>query len=88
MPVPVVMLTVEEYQVIMDRLKALEDAKATRMTDLAPLLQRLQGVESTLSAIVSTVAAMPKLDARLTVLEDKKADMQPEGFEAMKGAKG
>lgn len=73
MPVPVVMLTVEEYQVIMDRLKALEALQATRMTDLAPALQRIQGIESTVSSIVSTVAAMPKLDARLAILEKSTA---------------
>ena len=41
MPVTMVSLTAEEYQGLLDRLKALEDARATRMTDLAPVLQRL-----------------------------------------------
>ncbi|MCS6290128.1 MAG: hypothetical protein H8K10_14315 [Nitrospira sp.] len=69
MPVTTVSLTTDEYQAIMDRLKGLESLQATRATDLAPVLQRIQGSESTVSALVSTVASMPKLEARITALE-------------------
>lgn len=51
MPGTLVTLTIEEYQAIMDRVKALETTQATRMIDLAPVLQRIQGLESTASAL-------------------------------------
>lgn len=69
MPGTLVTLTLEEYQGIMDRLAVLEAWQTARANDIAPVLQRLQGVESTVSAIGSTVATMPKLDARIAVLE-------------------
>lgn len=69
MPITLVTLTLDEYQAIMDRLRTLEVSQAARVADLAPVLRRIQGVESTLSAIVSTVAALPQLDARIAALE-------------------
>ncbi len=63
MPTTVICLTVEEYQGIMDRLRALEALQDTRMTDLGPVIQRMQGIESTLSAMVATVARLPKSPA-------------------------
>lgn len=64
MPVTTVSLTVEEYQGIINRLAALEGWMASRQSDLAPLAQRLQGVESTLSAFSKTVADLPKLGTK------------------------
>lgn len=64
MPVTTVSLTVEEYQALIDRLTALETQMAARHTDLAPLLQRVQGLESTLSAFAKTVADLPKISRK------------------------
>ncbi len=69
MPVTTVSLTVEEYQGIIDRLAALEAVHAAIQTDLAPLAQRVQSVESTSSAMRERVASIPSLDVRLTKLE-------------------
>ncbi len=74
MPVTMVSLTAEEYQGLLDRLKALEDARATRMTDLAPVLQRLQGIESTLSALTTTAANLPAMERRVSTLEKGTKD--------------
>lgn len=60
MPVTTVSLTVEEFEGIMSRLTALESWMAARQTDLAPLVQRVQGVEATLAAFSKTVADLPK----------------------------
>lgn len=72
MPITVVCLTEEEYQVLLDRLKALEDAKTNRLIDLAPVLQRLQGIESTLSALTVTAANLPAMERRVATLERGK----------------
>lgn len=66
MPVTTVSLTVEEYQALIDRLAALEAWMAARQTDLAPLVQRVQGIESTLSAFSKTIADLPKVASKTT----------------------
>lgn len=69
MPATAIFLTIEEYTGIIDRLTALEAAVATRAAALTTLDQRVQGAESTLSAHSATLAALPKLSERITVLE-------------------
>ncbi|MCS6287759.1 MAG: hypothetical protein H8K10_02135 [Nitrospira sp.] len=59
MPVTTVSLTVEEYEGIMSRLASLESWMAARQTDLAPLVQRVQGLEATLTAFSRTLADLP-----------------------------
>lgn len=74
MPVTTVSLTIEEYEGIMTRLTALEAWMAARQADLAPLVQRVQGVESTLSAFKKTVADLPKTTTKTgTAIGEKKA---------------
>ncbi|HNP80113.1 MAG TPA: hypothetical protein PKN47_01520 [Nitrospira sp.] len=64
MPVTTVSLTVEEFEGIMSRLTALESWMAARQSDLAPLVQRVQGVEATLAAFSKTVAELPKIASK------------------------
>lgn len=64
MPVTTVSLTVEEYEGIMSRLTALESWLAARQTDLAPLVLRVQSLESTLSAYQKTMSEMPTLTVK------------------------
>lgn len=69
MPVTTVSLTIEEYQGIIDRLAALETLVASVDTAATDLATRVQGVESTVSAHSATLAVLPKLGERITVLE-------------------
>ena len=64
MPVTTVSLTVEEYEGLISRLTALESWMAARQADLAPLAQRVQGLEATLAAFSKTVADLPKASTK------------------------
>lgn len=64
MPVPVIMLTQEEYDGIMQRLAALESVMPGRSTEVETLTLRVQGVESTLSAYQKTMSDVTKLPVK------------------------
>lgn len=72
MPVTTVSLTVEEYEGIISRLAALESWIAARHTDLAPLVQRVQGLEATLAAFTKTVADLPKVMSKTEAAVEAK----------------
>lgn len=69
MPSTAIFLTIEEYTAIIDRLTALEAALKQRDTDVASLLLRMQSLESTMSAYAPTLASIPSLAKRITILE-------------------
>jgi BMFP domain-containing protein YqiC len=60
MPIPVLMLTQDEYDGILARLAALEAALPTRSSETEGLALRVQSLESTLSAFAKTVADLPR----------------------------
>lgn len=78
MPATAIFLTVEEYTGIIDRLTAVEAAIASCGANQTDLTGRVQGAESTLSAHSATLAGLPKLSERITVLETtNKAGLRP-----------
>jgi hypothetical protein len=64
MPVPVIMLTQEEYDGIMQRLAALESALPGRSYEVEALARRVQSLESTLSAYQKTMSDVTKLPVK------------------------
>lgn len=59
MPIPVLMLTQDEYDGILTRLAAIEAALPSRSSETEGLALRVQSLESTLSAYSKRMAELP-----------------------------
>ncbi len=59
MPIPVLMLTQDEYDGILARLAAIEAALPSRLSETEGLALRVQSLESTLSAYSKRMADLP-----------------------------
>lgn len=64
MPIPVLMLTQDEYDGILTRLAAIEAAIPSRSSETEALAHRVQSLESTLAAYQKTMSSLPSAQVK------------------------